>query len=127
MKEQFATYEISIKLKELGFDEPCLGRFDICNTEELKEMYEVKYFFTPINNYFNSECKTINAPLWQQVQSFLDSKGVIIGIIFVDNVFKYTLNIENYVSDEFKDRMSAIKNATEYAVGYLWNQKFNKQ
>jgi hypothetical protein len=77
-----------------------------------------------INEHFDG---TYCTPLYQQVQSFLDDNGVIIGIIFVDNVFKYTLNIENYVSNEFKDRMSAIKNATEYAVGYLWNQKFNKQ
>ena len=75
---------------------------------------------------YHKEDESVLAPLWQQVWSFLDDNGVIIGIIFVDNVFKYTLNIENYVSNEFKDRMSVIKSATEHATNYLWNKKFNK-
>lgn len=29
MKEQFATYEQSLTLKELGFDKPCFGRYQI--------------------------------------------------------------------------------------------------
>ena len=62
------------------------------------------------------------APLWQQAWQFLDDNGVIISIIFVDNVFKYTLNIENYVSNGFKNRMLAIKSATEHATSYLWDK-----
>ena len=27
MKEQFVTYEIALKLKELGFDEPCIAYY----------------------------------------------------------------------------------------------------
>ena len=27
MKEQFVTYEIALKLKELGFDKPCFGYY----------------------------------------------------------------------------------------------------
>lgn len=72
MNKQFITYEIALELKELGFDEECFGRFDICDTEELKEIYGVDYFFTPIHNYFNSDCKNIKAPLWQQIIGFLN-------------------------------------------------------
>ena len=115
MKKQFVTYEIALKLKELGFDEECFGLY---KNEILLRDYET----FQRNEFLNC----IKAPLWQQVWSFLDDNGVIIGIIFVDNVFKYTLNIENYVSNEFKDRMSVIKSATEYATNYLWNKKFNK-
>ena len=118
MKEQFVTYEIALKLKELGFDEDCLGYYTITN----------KGLLYPYNmhEYIYRKDFLCTAPLWQQVWSFLDDNGVTIGIIFVDNVFKYTLNIENYVSNEFKDRMSVIKSATEYATSYLWNKKFNK-
>ena len=124
MKEQFVTYEIALKLKNLGFNEFCMGFF---YSEHIDELSDISLGTTTkvveeMVNRFNC----IKAPLWQQVQSFLDDNGVIIGIIFVDNVFKYTLNTNNYVSNGFKDRMSAIKGATEYATNYLWNKKFNK-
>ena len=134
MEEQFVTYEIALKLKELGFDEPCFGFFDkelflfcLVDQESDCEINTITY-----KNGLNNIIADVNyetiiiAPLWQQVWSFLDDNGVIIGIIFVDNIFKYTLNIENYASNEFKDRMSVIKSATEYATNYLWNKKFNK-
>ena len=131
MEEQFVTHEIALKLKELGFDEEC---FAIYFKGILNNGYSVNYISTDWKSLFyknkiNSESNSIDivsAPLWQQVQSFLDDNGVIIGIIFVDNVFKYTLNTNNYVSNGFKDRMSAIKSATEYATNYLWDKKFNK-
>jgi hypothetical protein len=34
MKEQFVSYEIAKKLKELGFDEPCLGYYSDWGTQE---------------------------------------------------------------------------------------------
>lgn len=115
MQNQFCSYEIALKLKELGFNQPCFGSFDLISTQLYPTRYESEQ-----NDFY------LLAPLWQQIWSFLDDNGMIIGIIFVDNVFKYTLNIENYVSDGFKDRMSAIKSATEYATSYLWNKKFSK-
>ena len=117
IKEQFVGYEISLKLKELGFDEKCLG------------MYGSEFEFVVDESswrYAQISKDVLQAPLWQQCLPFLDDNGVIIGIIFVDNVFKYTLNTENYVSNGFKDRKSVIKSATEHATNYLWNKKFNK-
>ena len=154
MKEQFCNYEISLKLKELGFDEECFGYYTSMKnwmisinpkynsnphfigpnwcTEDMKMrfMYVQNSFgdrdSTVKNSKFTKNIQNVAVPLWQQAWSFLNDNGVIIGIIFVDDVFKYTLNIENYVSDEFKDRMSVIKSATEHATNYLWNKKFNK-
>lgn len=123
MQEQFVTYEIALKLKELGFDEPCLAYY--AGETLLSEFvldYSKTVFYTQTNNGYE-----MSAPLWQQAWPFLDDNGVIIDIIFVDNVFKYTLNIENYVSNGFKNRMSAIKSATEHATSYLWDKKHNYQ
>jgi len=128
MEKQFATYSISLELKELGFDEKCFAEY---NDNKILLIYyppNYDYGYCTVNNYdgTNFDNEGILAPLWQQVWSFLDDNGVIIGMIFVDNVFKYTLNINSYVSNEFKDRMSAIKSATEHATSYLWDKKFNK-
>ena len=122
IQNQFCNYEIALKLKELGFNEKCIFAFDNCQMR-CSDLRTNEQKFSGVN--YNSS-SYVSQPLWQQVWSFLDDNGVIIGIIFVDNVFKYTLNIENYVSNEFKDRMSVIKSATEYATNYLWNKKFNK-
>ena len=122
MEKQFVTYKIALELKELGFNEKCIFAFDNCRMR-CSDLRTNEQKFSGVN--YNSS-SYVSQPLWQQVWSFLDDNGVIIGIIFVDNVFIYTLNIENYVSNEFKDRMSVIKSATEYATNYLWNKKFNK-
>jgi len=58
MKEQFVPYEIAIKLKEKGFDEPCLawsteyGEYILVETKEGED-----------SNTFRG----ISIPLWQQV------------------------------------------------------------
>jgi hypothetical protein len=74
MKEQFVTYEIAIKLKEKGFDEPCISKyeenylcqdfsFDICNDDT---------WIT--NSKLHSKDKYCAAPLWQQVIDWLREK-----------------------------------------------------
>ena len=61
MEEQFITYEIALKLKELGFDKECLYSFEYGNSGlECKLNPQLKT---------NSTCDIgeIVAPLWQQV------------------------------------------------------------
>lgn len=72
MKEQFVTYEIALKLKELGFDESCFAIF-----------YQGKFMNGKIESYVwnlvnsvrtNSDCNSIDivtAPLWQQAIDWL--------------------------------------------------------
>ena len=65
MKKQFVTYEIALKLKELGFDEPCLYSFEFGNGGlECKLNPNLKS---------NTTCDIgeITAPLWQQAIEFL--------------------------------------------------------
>lgn len=59
MKKQFVTYPIALALKELGFDERCLGHFDI----QSKVLYVGD---TEMNVSVLSEI-LLPAPLWQQV------------------------------------------------------------
>ena len=78
MKEQFATYEIAYKLKELGFDEPC---FSYYTKEGLIKIYHQSDIYPDF----------IPAPLYQQafrwfrekyrlypiIDSFVGVKGVV--------------------------------------------------
>ena len=74
MKEQFVTYEIATRLKELGFDEPCLGNWRLIDSGPV--------FSVSCDMYSTSQEKTsyifgvtaILAPLWQQVIDWLRDK-----------------------------------------------------
>jgi len=85
MNKQFVTYEIALKLKELGFNEKCLGYFNrkgelICGINVSDEAF----LFTNIGKAPNC-CL---APLWQQVIDWFREKYNIHIWIYYDMVFE---------------------------------------
>lgn len=96
MKEQFVTYEIALKLKELGFDKFCFG------------LYKNKKFYRDYDTFqWDNFSDCIKTPLWQQVIDwFRDEKFINIEIIRFPNINKWgfiTTNmniIPKYLSDE---------------------------
>ena len=77
MKNQFVTYEIALKLKELGFDEECFCTY---HNAELSRNPSHKIDATPIQGkpYVWKNSKVHNsivcAPLWQQVIDYFRDK-----------------------------------------------------
>lgn len=63
MKNQFATYEISLSLRELKFEEPCLGYF----SGKDREVFVDNKFVQPPYNPNLTSMVWFRAPLWQQV------------------------------------------------------------
>ncbi len=63
MKDQFVTYEIAVKLKELGFDKRCIAGYSV---EKSLRIGEVS-FQSEIDGF----CL---APLWQQAIDWIYSK-----------------------------------------------------
>ena len=61
MNEQFVTYEIALKLKEIGFNEPCFARFNKGNFQmnKLGDWYK--------HNSGEIDKSYLSASLWQQV------------------------------------------------------------
>lgn len=76
MKNQFVTYEIALKLKELGFDEPCLSYWFTVKGNNPQISKNDIYF----NGYKNYHDGNTIAPLWQQVIDWLETKGYYINI-----------------------------------------------
>lgn len=71
MKNQFVPYHIAIDLKELRFDEKCMGVYH--------RMDENFYMVRELNEG-NPEYK-IFAPLWQQVEQwFREKHGILISV-----------------------------------------------
>ena len=91
MKEQFVTYEIALKLKELGFDEECLMLWEhtdfwtnLVRPEEFKKVVSERY------------CQ---APLWQQVIDWLRRKhkiDIYIYPSYYDSVFSENRKLLGY-------------------------------
>ena len=91
MKEQFVTYEIALKLKELGFNKPCLASYytdDERNyakdgTYDCRQKISSSIDFDPFkeefdNFYINSnETYYVSAPLWQQCIDWFREKHKI--------------------------------------------------
>ena len=66
MKKEFVTYETALKLKEIGFDEPCLGRFVGENTFILDS--------GELAQKQNTTTYAPLSPLWQQVIDWFREK-----------------------------------------------------
>lgn len=99
MKNQFVTFEIAKKLKELGFNEPCLACYDAC---DLLSTYS-KSIFKPLNyNNDNSSPHTISAPLWQQViEWFVEKQNIEIQVSNYENKNdKYDYSLNNVIYSE---------------------------
>ena len=72
MEKQFIPYELALKLKELGFDEPCIGAYNMSDGN--KFMIATQLSSYNINTGKNSDISIIEkvtAPLWQQAFQFL--------------------------------------------------------
>lgn len=99
MKKQFTTYEIALKLKKLGFNEPCFKYFydgEICNLYKIKSQgCEIVDFEETTNSEIDLEYEDCSfpeddaelgikysepcaAPLWGQAIDWLEDEYLIL-------------------------------------------------
>jgi len=64
ISKQFASYEIAVKLKELGFNEPCFATYNKLNNGKIDLL--------PKKFGVNEMTSLVSAYLWQQSISFLN-------------------------------------------------------
>ncbi len=94
MEKEFIPYEQALALKELGFDEECLGTY----YEEDKSFYINGVSYS--NSYFTKaqelipEHPTITTPLYQQAFRWFREKYEIVGIVKFGTQ-EFTYNIYN--------------------------------
>lgn len=72
MKEQFVTYEVALAIKELGFDENCIGYFGSNHSLILSPLDYNKNSLSYED--YPMDCKPISAPLWQQAIDWVREK-----------------------------------------------------
>ena len=94
MNSATIPYESALKLKELGFDEPCFGKF-------YYNQLEIGGIWT--NNDFKEEPDIfISAPLYQQAFRF----------------FREKYNIQGYI---YSSAVRGNAEKTKQFTGYIWN------
>ena len=68
MKDQFVTYEIANRLKELGFNEECLAIYASFYSTKSVDLY-----FDYLDEFWNYDI-VLPAPLWQQAIDWINKK-----------------------------------------------------
>ena len=82
MEKQFVTYEIALKLKDLGFNEDCLAFTD-----------DKSLFLGDVAEYIKP---CIKVPLWQQVIDWLrEEYNIHIYIDFYDDLYGFAIKLNN--------------------------------
>lgn len=81
MEKEFVPFDLAVKLKELGFDELCLGWFTTLGNLVIKE------------NVRNSHVHETNtaAPVWQQAFDWFMEQGNLSWIDENDETFRYNI------------------------------------
>lgn len=109
IKNQFVTYEIALKLKELGFDEPCLAYYSNKYGDiELFSEFTLDHSKTVFYNY--SEYETI-APLFQQIIDWFREK------------YKLYVNIEPKITKEWEFSISELNKGLLFGNKSLYINK----
>lgn len=75
MNEDFVTYELAVKLKEKGFDEPCYGYYHCNGGNDSFELCGDRDFLNSKNQY------RVAAPTIPQVLKWLRKKKIVISIL----------------------------------------------
>jgi hypothetical protein len=109
MEKEFVSYKLAVKLKELGFDEPCCGYYD----------HSIKELDTISSDVCERLCKHdthIKAPLFQQAfRWFREKYSGYHGVSDTDFLFELTINGEFIrVTSTLKENRIFQENGSSY-------------
>ena len=126
--------DIALQLKAIGFDEPCVFKFERCEYTTFKmnidSVFEdtSEYYFDDLETYkegYNTRGYDILRPTWEQVFQWFRSKGYH-GVIAVGdesgelNEYSYCINYLNELRCDFEqDSHFTYEDAREYLVKAL--------
>jgi len=94
MKKEFLPYELAVKLKELGFDEPCLGFYNHQGQLILMAQEDESSIETYKNSYVEMGMQYA-APLYQQAFRWFREKYVLDSIVQPTYSTKYQYRVFN--------------------------------
>lgn len=120
MKKQFVSFDLAIKLRTLGYTNPCMGMFYIKN----KEFHKTDY---SRSNLVKTNSILVDAPLWQEVIDWLRITHNIIIEIWFDKTqtdgfpWLYEVYVHKIPIHITGDYFDTYEEAREYAISYILN------
>ena len=119
MEKHFVTYEQSLALKELGFDEPCMGKYDTKQSDE----WVINIYSGHLNTQFGDKNNACIAPLRSQVFEFF--RGYRLTVVIEDYLDDYEVKIvewtlsDDRITHEFPNRFDSWGDAESAAIDKL--------
>lgn len=116
MEKYFVNYSQALALKELGFDEPCLGFYD--------DQYNKDNSFY-INDSFNKNKRLIYTPAPLKSQVFEFFRGYKLTVVIEDYLDDYEVKIvewtlsDDKITHEFPNRFDSWGDAESAAIDKL--------
>jgi hypothetical protein len=106
MVEEFVPYELALRMKQLGFDEPCFSYYELDGrlSDTPKESgYDIKYQgdckFDNHQNTYLDEDESCSAPLYQQAfRWFRDEHGMSGSIQIEHDAYQWSIYEEGETS-----------------------------
>ena len=102
MEKEFVPYELALKMKQLGFDEPCFAYYYTLNGRDWKFAEKTEYYRLDDNMNIGGKF-TISAPLFQQAFRWFRDNYNLFCEINVDKTMepKFAFTIKEYESAQF--------------------------
>ena len=111
MKKEFIPYKQALELKELGFDEPCLGYYYTLNGKDWKFAEKSEYY--RLDDEINIGGKfSLQAPLYQQVFRWFREKYELDSEIYMNHEY----GVKFYTYLVLKLEKSIVSHKSGYAV-----------
>jgi len=138
MNNQFVTYEIALKLKELGFKEPCFKayfKYTLSSSDctliqllsPLVEIYGENYLFNNNDDIFidksisgDGDGAKCTAPLWQQVIDYFREKHNLIIYVSTYQKNKHLFGVFTYGDKELTELSEWISSYEEARKSGIW-------
>lgn len=114
MEKHFATYNQSLALKELGFDEPCLAFWDGKNTDAFyfNNIRDASGDYVPFQKH--DRLKWFGAPLYQQVFRWFREKYNLYHVITIADLGKYETGNPDFQCAIYSKDPVVITNMDKY-------------
>jgi hypothetical protein len=97
MEKEFVPYELALKLKALGFDEPCLAIYSNANPKT--GLYTLKKYRLKLIKQASQKDKGVKAPLYQQAfRWFRDEHGISGSIQIEHDAYQWSIFEEGETS-----------------------------
>jgi hypothetical protein len=99
MSKEFIPYELAVKLKELGFDEPCLFAFDNCSTPmRCSDLRTNEQKFNGVN--YNSSTYTSQPTFSQAFRWFREKYNIQSCVAFTISKYKFEIHFQRLADGE---------------------------